>query len=50
MKEWTTDVKLSVAADNTIKFHGHFGEYEITAGENVYRVTTIKGVSQYDAK
>ena len=50
MKDWTTDVKRIVSPDRTIAFNGHFGEYEITAGERTYRVTIKKGVSQYDAK
>jgi GH35 family endo-1,4-beta-xylanase len=50
MKDWTTDVKLTVSADHTVAFNGHFGEYEITAGDKKYRVTIRKGVSQYDAR
>ncbi|MBC8105484.1 MAG: hypothetical protein H7Z14_02745, partial [Anaerolineae bacterium] len=50
MKDWTTDVKLTVSPDNTIAFNGHFGDYEITAGERTYRVTIRKGIAKYDAK
>jgi GH35 family endo-1,4-beta-xylanase len=50
MKEWTTDVKVVVSSDRTIAFNGHFGEYEITAGDKTYRVAIKKGVSQYDAR
>lgn len=50
MKEWTTDVKLNVSADRTIAFNGHFGAYEITAGDKTYRVTIKKGASRYDAR
>ena len=50
MTEWTTDVKVIVLSDRTIAFNGHFGEYEITAGERTHRVTIRKGVSDYDVR
>jgi len=49
MKDWTTDVKLTVSPDRTIAFNGHFGEYAIIAGDRTYHVTTRKGVTHYDA-
>jgi GH35 family endo-1,4-beta-xylanase len=48
MKEWTTDVNVIVSPGHTIGFNGHFGEYEITAGDKIYHVTIRKGVSTYE--
>lgn len=50
MKEWTTDVKLTVSSDNTVAFNGHFGDYEITAGEKTHRVTIRRGLAEYVVK
>ena len=42
MKKWDTDVTLPVGADGTVRLHGFYGDYEVTAGDKKGSVTLTR--------
>jgi hypothetical protein len=44
---WTTQLTSIVGADGEISFTGYYGDYQLTAGNQVYNFTLTKGVSNY---
>jgi GH35 family endo-1,4-beta-xylanase len=47
MAQWGTDMTVNVADDGTIRFIGHWGDYELTVGEKVRPLTLTKGTTEY---
>jgi hypothetical protein len=45
---WTTQLTATAAADGSINFTGFYGDYELTVGGKVYRMSLTKGVTQYE--
>ena len=50
MVQWGTDLTVNVADDGTIRFTGHFGDYEIITGEKTLRVRLTKGTTSYQVR